>query len=105
MIAGGARTPLEELAQTLRRVADRYLVPVELIQSLYSHQLRRGRALHRIGIRQSQWSQLVKQSPVTLLIWLGRNALGQTNNPPRVGRPAPIERGDHEDVLEHAEGA
>ncbi|HSV13573.1 MAG TPA: hypothetical protein VLI90_04895 [Tepidisphaeraceae bacterium] len=70
-------------------IADRYLVPVELIRTLYPHQLRRGRALHRIGIRQAQWSQTVKQPLVTMLIWLGRNVLGQTNDPERPAEAAP----------------
>ena len=62
-------------------IADRYLVRAELIRALYSNELRRGRALHRIGIRQAQWSGVVKQNLATVIIWLGRNVLGQSNNP------------------------
>src|SRR5437879_3687204 len=98
----GARAHIDEDKPTAARVerlaivgatdddiADRFLVSVEWIRATYPDHLRRGRAIHRIAIRTAQFNQATKHGIVGMLIWLGRNILGQAIKPLSLGEEEP----------------
>jgi hypothetical protein len=55
--------------------------PVASITGRFRKQLKAGRARRRISIRQAQNKAALVKGNATLLTWLGKNELGQTERP------------------------
>jgi hypothetical protein len=75
---------------TIQDIADRFLVSEEFVRMNFPDELRRGWAIHRIGIRQAQWLYAVKKGGSALLTWLGRNALGQSHVAEKPSEQEPV---------------
>jgi hypothetical protein len=70
-------------------IADRFLAEPDWIRRTFHEQLRRGRARFHIALRMAQYTLATKDSAAAMLIWLGRNVLGQSNSPTHAGEPEP----------------
>ncbi len=82
---------VEKLAMiggTDAEIADRFLKDESEIRRDYRDVLRSTRAVHKLSIRQFQF-EAAKKLNATALTWLGRNGLGQSNNPTATGEPEP----------------
>ncbi len=64
---------------TDQEIADRFQVDVKFLRQRYRGVLRVARALRKLAIRGYQSDQAKKSVPMQ--IWLGRNELGQSQNP------------------------
>ena len=53
----------------------------DLLYDQYSDALRKGRALRNGCLQRAQFLSAVRDGNVTMLIWLGKRWLGQTDNP------------------------
>ena len=73
---------------TDREIADRFDVDIALIQEKYCRLLRTCRAVRSIALRGFQFD-LAKKGNGPMLIWLGRNELGQSLNPTAPEEPLP----------------
>jgi hypothetical protein len=60
-------------------IADRFLVDVSLIQTEYADVLRSARAMRDIALRGCQL-ELARKLNGPMLVWLGKNELGQSNS-------------------------
>ena len=61
-------------------IADFYGCDESLIRKKYSEYLIKGRTKGKIRLRQLQWKS-AEQGNVTMQIFLGKNLLGQSDNP------------------------
>lgn len=68
---------------TDEEIAARFLVEPELIRARFADVLRSGRALHALLLRAAQFNDATRELSTAMLTFLGRNVLGQTNNPNR----------------------
>ncbi len=76
-------------------IADRFNVDVTTLRRDYAQALRVGYALHRLTLRGCQFD-LARKLNGPVLIFLGKNMLGQSNNPTASGQPMP-ETSDEQD--------
>lgn len=75
---------VEQLASfgcTNIEIAEFFGCDESLIRKSYSEFLTKGRQKGKIRLRQLQW-KVAEQGNVSMLIWLGRNILGQAEVPP-----------------------
>jgi|TARA_R110000823_G_scaffold187859_2_gene320006 hypothetical protein len=63
-----------------REIAEFYGCSRDLIEKSYSHNLTKGRALGKTRLRELQWA-VAEKGNVVMLIWLGKQVLGQSENP------------------------
>ena len=63
-----------------KEIAQFYGCSRHLIEKSYSHNLTKGRALGKTRLRELQWA-VAEKGNVTMLIWLGKQVLGQSENP------------------------
>ena len=73
-------TKLASYGCTNTEVADFYGCDESLIRKKYSEYLIKGRTKGKIRLRQLQWKS-AEQGNVTMQIFLGKNLLGQSDNP------------------------
>jgi hypothetical protein len=73
---------------TNAEIADRFLSDEAHIADRYRHILRSVRAQRKIHIRSLQFD-LAKKLNASMLIWMGRNDLGQSTDPPPPEEPMP----------------
>ncbi len=64
---------------TDQEIADRFLIEVTELRRDYANVIRVARAMHRIAVRRSQFD-FARKPNGPMLIWLGRNELGQSAN-------------------------
>jgi hypothetical protein len=69
-------------------IADRFLVDQAKLTSEFRDALRVSRVLRRLTLRSRQFD-MARKSNASLLIWLGRNELGQSLSPTSPGEPMP----------------
>jgi IS30 family transposase len=62
---------------------------LSVLQRRFARHLRIGRARHRISILKAQ-NKLARKGNAAVLIWLGKNELGQTDRPIPSGEPEPL---------------
>ena len=74
---------------TDREIADRFLVEEELVRVVFANELRASRGLLHLSIRLAQFNLAIKDHNTTMLNWMGRNYLGQSNNPEKPSEPEP----------------
>jgi hypothetical protein len=82
---------VEQLAYaggTNAEIADRFLSSEAFVARRYGNVLRSVRAQRKIHIRSLQFD-LAKKLNASMLIWMGRNDLGQSNDPPAPEEPLP----------------
>ena len=78
-------------------IADRFGVDVQTLRREYGHVIRVGHALHKLTLRGCQFDVARKlNSP--MLIFLGKNSLGQSNNPSAPGQPMPETTDDQDEA-------
>lgn len=65
---------------TNKDIAAFFNVTVAVLEYQFSEELARGRSQGRVALRQLQWQAARKGSPA-MLIWLGKQDLGQTDEP------------------------
>jgi hypothetical protein len=68
-------------------IADRFMVEEQFLRRRFGGVLRRARAMGKLNIRGLQ-NDLAKKNPA-MAMWLGRNVLGQSNNPGKPDDPMP----------------
>jgi transposase-like protein len=73
-------------------IAARFDVPEPDVARDWRRELQHARAMRALGIRQAQTRAAIdpKRPNATLAVWLGRNELGQTNDPYTVGEAEPV---------------
>jgi hypothetical protein len=69
-------------------IAERFGVDESTIRHEFADVLRVARARRRLALRGLQY-ELAKKLNGPVLMWLGRNELGQSNNPIQPGEPEP----------------
>ncbi len=69
-------------------IADRFLIDEAEVRAQFRDILRRTRAVRRINIRSLQF-EVAKKLNGPMLIWIGRNELGQSLNPTDALVPEP----------------
>ena len=73
-----------------REIADRFDVPVADVRRRFARVLRIARARRAFTIRKAQTDHVLGEKPnATLMIWLGRNELGQSVNGGGAGEDEP----------------
>lgn len=68
---------LAAMFHTQLEIADFFGCSVDTIKDRFSEQLTRGAARGKMSLRAKQYERAVKQGSDRMLIWLGRQALGQ----------------------------
>ena len=71
---------LAEFGCTNKEIAQFYGCDESLIRKSYSEFITKGRASGKTRLRELQW-EVAKKGNVTMLIWLGKQVLGQSENP------------------------
>ncbi len=71
-------------------IADRFGLSAEEVRRLYAGVLAVGRGKRTFVLRRAQTDLAVEKMNGSMLIWLGRNDLGQTLEPAAVGVPEPV---------------
>ena len=71
---------LAEFGCTSTEIAQFYGCDESLIRKSYSEFLTKGRAVGKTNLRKWQY-HIAKKGNVTMLIWLGKQVLGQSENP------------------------
>ena len=71
---------LAEFGCTNTEIAQFYGCSENTIRRNYGEILTKGRASGKTRLRQLQW-EVAKKGNVTMLIWLGKQVLGQSENP------------------------
>ena len=61
-------------------IASFFDIPRRTLERNYDHYLTKGREEGKIRLRQYQWAS-AKKGNVAMLIWLGKQVLGQSENP------------------------
>ena len=69
-------------------IADRFLVDIDEFRRQFAPVLRSTRGYRKIHLLSMQFESAKKLCP-TMLIFLGKNELGQSNNPTQPGEPEP----------------
>lgn len=71
---------LAKLGCTIEEISDWFQVPRETIKYNFSDIIAKGRSQTKQSLRQAQ-IRLALSGNATMLIWLGKNMLGQSDNP------------------------
>jgi hypothetical protein len=80
---------LASIGATDAEIADYFGRSVGVIRRKFIKRLKVGRARRQISIRQAQNKSALVDNNATLLTWLGKNELGQTQKPVHKYRPEP----------------
>jgi hypothetical protein len=78
-IDGEQVTRLARLHCTMQEMADFFGCHRETLRENFSSQIDKGRAEGNISLRRKQWQMAVEKGNVVMLIWLGKQMLGQRN--------------------------
>lgn len=70
-----------EIQCTQKEMAYVLGVSTDTLNRNYSEAMERGRAMGKLALRRAQWQNAVENNNVTMQIWLGKNILGQSDNP------------------------
>ena len=79
-IKGEEVQKLSKFGMTNVEIADFFGCDESLIRKSYSEYLTKGRAKGKMRLRQLQW-QAAEKGNTSMLIFLGKQMLGQTDNP------------------------
>lgn len=93
-------TRLARLHCTMQEMADFFGCHRETLRENFSSQIDKGRSEGNISLRRKQWQMAVEKGNVVMLIWLGKQMLGQRNEiiESDSNMPLPIY-----DIVEHEE--
>ena len=72
-------TRLARLHCTMNEMADFFGCHRETLRENFSPQIDKGRSEGNISLRRKQWQMAVEKGNVVMLIWLGKQMLGQRN--------------------------
>jgi len=78
-IDGEQVTRLARLHCTMQEMADFFGCHRETLRENFSPQIDKGRSEGNISLRRKQWQMAVEKGNVVMLIWLGKQMLGQRN--------------------------
>lgn len=70
---------LARLHCTMKEMADFFGCHRETLRENFSSQIDKGRSEGNISLRRKQWQMAVEKGNVVMLIWLGKQMLGQVN--------------------------
>ena len=70
---------LARLHCTMQEMADFFGCHRETLRENFSPQIDKGRSEGNISLRRKQWQMAVEKGNVVMLIWLGKQMLGQRN--------------------------
>ena len=76
------------LGGTESEIADRFDVEATTLRADFERVLKVSRALHKLSVRRAQYDLAMKGNG-PMLIWLGRNVLGQSSDPQTPGIAEP----------------
>ena len=76
------------LGGTEAEIADRFDVDPAALRADFERVLKVSRAMHKLSVRKAQYELALKGNG-PMLIWLGRNVLGQSLNPQTPGEAEP----------------
>jgi hypothetical protein len=86
---------LAKLGCSIEEISDWFQVPRETIKYNFSDYIAKGRAETKQALRRAQLSLALKGN-ATMLIWLGKNMLGQSDNPITSEANTPLPWNDNE---------
>ena len=72
-------TRLARLHCTMQEMADFFGCHRDTLHNNFSAEITKGRAEGNISLRRKQWQMAVEKGNVVMLIWLGKQMLGQRN--------------------------
>ncbi len=88
---GGGRKKIDLDESQIQRLAEIHCnwkeiayimgVSVDTLKRNYTESVEMGKAMGKIQLRRAQWRNAVEKDNVTMQIWLGKNVLGQSDNP------------------------
>ena len=72
-------TRLARLHCTMNEMASFFGCHIETLRDNFSNEIDKGRSEGNISLRRKQWQMAVEKGNVVMLIWLGKQMLGQRN--------------------------
>ena len=72
-------TRLARLHCTMLEMASFFGCHIDTLRDNFSNEIDKGRAEGNISLRRKQWQMAVEKGNVVMLIWLGKQMLGQKN--------------------------
>lgn len=70
---------LARLHCTMQEMADFFGCHVDTLRDNFSKEINKGKSEGNISLRRKQWQMAVENGNVVMLIWLGKQMLGQVN--------------------------
>ena len=70
---------LSKLHCSMQEMADFFNCHVDTLRDNYSKEIAKGRSEGNIRLRRKQWQIAIEKGNVIMLIWLGKQILGQAN--------------------------
>ena len=70
---------LARLHCTMQEMADFFECHVDTLRDNFSKEIHKGRSEGNISLRRKQWEVAVENGNTVMLIWLGKQMLGQVN--------------------------
>lgn len=80
---------LAQIGCTIEEISDWFGVPANTIKYNFSDQIAKGRSETKQALRRAQ-IKLALQGNATMLVWLGKNMLGQSDNPLSINANGPL---------------
>ena len=72
-------TRLARLHCTMQEMASFFGCHIDTLRDNFSNEIDKGRSEGNISLRRKQWQMAVEKGNVVMLIWLGKQMLGQRN--------------------------
>jgi len=72
-------TRLARLHCTMNEMASFFNCHIDTLRDNFSNEIDKGRSEGNISLRRKQWQMAVEKGNVVMLIWLGKQMLGQRN--------------------------
>ena len=72
-------TRLARLHCTMNEMASFFGCHIDTLRDNFSNEIDKGKAEGNISLRRKQWQMAVEKGNVVMLIWLGKQMLGQIN--------------------------
>ena len=72
-------TRLARLHCTMNEMASFFGCHIDTLRDNFSNEIDKGRSEGNISLRRKQWQMAVEKGNVVMLIWLGKQMLGQVN--------------------------
>lgn len=72
-------TRLARLHCTMNEMASFFGCHIDTLRDNFSNEIDKGKAEGNISLRRKQWQMAVEKGNVVMLIWLGKQMLGQVN--------------------------